>query len=59
MKPNKANQSSLMYVIQAKASYRADAQAKSWEEKIESIARMRRMTAEQKLGVVSSGIHQG
>ncbi len=31
-----------------KASYRADARAKTWEEKVASIARMRRAAAERK-----------
>lgn len=42
------NAERLEYVIKAKASYRADARAKTWEEKIESIARMRRAAAERK-----------
>ena len=42
MKTSKTNPERLEYVIKAKASYRADARAKTWEEKIESIARMRR-----------------
>ena len=48
MKTDKTNPDRLEYVIKAKASYRADARAKTWEEKVESIARMRRAAVEQK-----------
>jgi hypothetical protein len=48
MKTSKTNPDRLEYVIRAKASYRADARSKTWEEKIESIAKMRRAAAEQK-----------
>ncbi len=48
MKQNNSNPNLLEYVVMAKANYRADSQSKSWEEKIESIARMRRASAEQK-----------
>lgn len=48
MKTSKPNPERLEYVVKVKASYRADARAKTWEEKVESIARMRRATAEQK-----------
>ncbi|MBI5627265.1 MAG: hypothetical protein HY935_08750 [Nitrosomonadales bacterium] len=47
-KIGKTNPDRLEYVIKAKASYRADARAKTWEEKVASIARMRRAAAEQK-----------
>jgi len=48
MKTNKTNPDRLEYVIKAKAGYRADARAKTWEEKVESIARMRRAAVERK-----------
>lgn len=48
MKTSKTNPDRLEYVIKAKAGYRADARTKTLEEKVESIARMRRATAEQK-----------
>ena len=47
-KIGKINPDRLEYVIKAKANYRADARAKTWEEKVESIARMRRAAVVQK-----------
>jgi hypothetical protein len=37
----KQNNQNLNFVIQAKSEYRRAARAKTWEEKIESIVRMR------------------
>jgi len=50
MKPDKTNQERLDFVIKAKAAYRRDAQAMSWEEKIASIERMREASKIAKAG---------
>jgi hypothetical protein len=42
MKSNTPNNERLEFVVRAKISYRRDAQAMSWEEKIASIERMKK-----------------
>ena len=52
MKTDKTNQERLDFVVKAKAAYRRNAQAMSWEEKIASIERMRKTSKIAKAGNV-------
>ena len=52
MKSDKTNQERLDFVVKAKAAYRRVARAKTWEEKISSIERMRKASKIAKAGDV-------